>query len=109
MPDARKSSKAATAAYEPSKTRAAKSHAAPAVRPAADEENRTKTYQAALDDSLEMSFPASDPISPSAAIHAEKKTQTARDDVDWMLKRGSEHQPVGAKPAGHRKGTTDRK
>ncbi|EHP44123.1 hypothetical protein OR16_04032 [Cupriavidus basilensis OR16] len=105
MPDAHKSSRA----YKASKTRANKSHAAPAARHAAGEENRAKTYQAAVDDSLNMTFPASDPISPSAAMHAEKKTQTARDDVDWKLKRGSEHQPVGAKPAGHRKGTTDRK
>ncbi|MDK2656533.1 hypothetical protein [Cupriavidus consociatus] len=64
-----------------------------------------RTYQAAVDDSLEMTFPASDPISPSAAMHAEKKMQTARDDVDWKLKRGSEQQPVGAKPAGQRKGS----
>ncbi|AGW94922.1 hypothetical protein [Cupriavidus sp. DF5525] len=68
-----------------------------------------KTYQAAVDDSLEMTFPASDPISPSAAMHAEKKTQTARDDVDWKLKRGSEQQPAGAKPAGQRKGSTGRR
>ncbi|QEZ43871.1 hypothetical protein [Cupriavidus oxalaticus] len=64
-----------------------------------------RTYQAAVDDSLEMTFPASDPISPSAAMHAERKTHTARDDVDWKLKRGSEQQPVGAKPAGQRKGS----
>ncbi|WP_454737376.1 hypothetical protein [Cupriavidus necator] len=68
-----------------------------------------KTYQAAVDDSLEMTFPASDPISPSAAMHAEKKTQTARDEVDWKLQRGSEQQPAGAKPAGQRKGTTGRR
>lgn len=71
-------------------------------------EDKRKTYQGAVDDSLEMTFPASDPISPSAAMHAEKKTQTHRDDVDWKLKRGSEHQPAGAKPAGHRKGATGR-
>jgi hypothetical protein len=104
MPDARKSSKAAPAAHKPSKSHADKSRAAPAARPAA-----RKTYQAAVDDSLEMTFPASDPISPSAAMHAEKKTQTARDDVDWKLRHGSEHQPAGAKPAGHRKGATGRK
>ncbi len=62
-----------------------------------------------MDDSLEMTFPASDPISPSAAMHAEKKTQTARDDVDWKLKRGSEKQPVGAKPAGQRKGSATKR
>jgi hypothetical protein len=110
MPDARKSSKAAPAAHKPSKSRADKSRAAPAARPAAGKEKvARKTYQAAVDDSLEMTFPASDPISPSAAMHAEKKTQTARDDVDWKLRHGSEHQPAGAKPAGHRKGATGRK
>lgn len=57
---------------------------------------KKKTYQAAVDDSLDMTFPASDPISPSAAMHAAKKTKTERDDVDWTLKKGSEHQP----PAG---------
>ncbi|CAG2154594.1 hypothetical protein LMG31506_05134 [Cupriavidus yeoncheonensis] len=71
-------------------------------------EDKRKTYQGAVDDSLEMTFPASDPISPSAAMHAEKKTRTHRDDVDWKLKRGSEHQPAGTKPAGHRKGATGR-
>ncbi len=78
------------------------------ARSSASGEDKRKTYQSAVDDSLEMTFPASDPISPGAAMHAEKKTQTGRDDVDWKLKRGSEHQPAGAKPAGHRKGTTGR-
>lgn len=64
------------------------------------------TYQSAIDESLDMTFPASDPISPGAAAHAEKQTQTRRDDVDWTLKRGSDHQPAGEKPAAERKGTT---
>lgn len=66
-----------------------------------------KTYQAAVDESLDMTFPASDPISPSAAMHAEKRTETECDDVDWKLKPGSQAQPA-AKPAGHRKGVTGR-
>lgn len=82
--------------------------AKPDARSSASGEDKRKTYQGAVDDSLEMTFPASDPISPSAAMHAEKKTQTHRDDVDWKLKRGSEAQPAGAKPAGHRKGATGR-
>lgn len=65
-----------------------------------------KTYQAAVDESLDMTFPASDPISPGAAEHAERQTQTRRDDVDWTLKKGSEHQPAGEKAAAHRTGTT---
>ncbi|MDW3683447.1 hypothetical protein RA280_17180 [Cupriavidus sp. CV2] len=79
-----------------------------AARTATDtQQTAPATYQEAVDDSLDMTFPASDPISPSAAMHAEKKTSTPRDDTDWSLKRGSEHQPAGAKPAAHRKGKTD--
>jgi len=43
------------------------------------------TYQEELDDALEQTFPASDPISPSAALNAEKKVSTPRDDKDWKL------------------------
>jgi len=68
--------------------------------------SKPDTYQSAVDDSLDMTFPASDPISPGAAAHAERQTQTHTDDVDWTLKRGSEHQPAGEKPAAERKGTT---
>lgn len=67
-----------------------------------------KTYQAAVDESLDMTFPASDPISPGAAEHAERQTATRRDDVDWKLKKGSEHQPAGEKAAAHRPGVSDR-
>lgn len=84
--------------------------AAPPVKEAAgnpDKEGQ-KTYQEAVDDSLDMTFPASDPISPSAAMHAEKRTQTAQDEKDWHLKPGSEHQPAG-KPAAEQKGKTDGK
>jgi hypothetical protein len=42
-------------------------------------------------------------------VHAEKQTQTKRDDVDWKLKKGSEHQPTGEKAAAHRKGATDKR
>lgn len=68
----------------------------------------TKTYQDAVDESLDMTFPASDPISPGAAEHAERQTATRRDDVDWTLKKGSEHQPAGEKAAAHRSGVSDR-
>lgn len=44
------------------------------------------TYQELLDDSLEDTFPASDPISPGAAAHAEKEVRTGKDDKDWKLK-----------------------
>ena len=48
------------------------------------------TYQGSLDEALEQTFPASDPISPGSAMHAEEHlAPTARDDVDWRLKPGS--------------------
>ena len=43
------------------------------------------TYQELLDAAVDMTFPASDPISPSAAMHAEKRLQTAKDERDWEL------------------------
>jgi len=55
---------------------------------------KVPTYQELLDESLDETFPASDPISPSAAMHAERRVTTGRDDVDWQLK------PGGAVPCG---------
>jgi hypothetical protein len=49
-------------------------------------EDRVPTYQELLDESLDETFPASDPISPSAAMHAEKQVSTAKDEKDWTLK-----------------------
>lgn len=46
---------------------------------------RVPTYQELLDESLDQTFPASDPISPSAAMHAEQAIQSARDSRDWSL------------------------
>jgi hypothetical protein len=54
---------------------------------------RRPTYQETLDDALEQTFPASDPISPSAAMHAARAISTGRDDTDWRLKKGS-HVPL---------------
>lgn len=51
------------------------------------------TYQELLDEALEETFPASDPISPSAAMAAEKRISTDRDETDWTLKPGSEAAP----------------
>lgn len=62
------------------------------------------TYQAAVDASLEMTFPASAPISPGAAVFAEWQVITPRDETDWQLAAGSESQPYGAKPVAQRKG-----
>lgn len=46
---------------------------------------KVPTYQELLDESLDQTFPASDPISPSAAMHAEQAIQSARDSRDWSL------------------------
>ena len=65
-------------------------------------EDKLPTYQELLDESLEQTFPASDPISPSAAMHAEKQVSTPKDDKDWTLKPGSDEdaaKPAQGKPA----------
>lgn len=58
------------------------------------------TYQDQLDEALEETFPASDPISPSAAEAAERRAEqavsTPRNEADWALKPGSEVAPPAA-------------
>jgi hypothetical protein len=48
------------------------------------------TYQALLDEAVQETFPASDPISPTSAMHAEHPVRTARDAQDWALQSQSE-------------------
>ena len=55
------------------------------------------TYQELLDESLDETFPASDPISPSAAMHVAKQVTTGKDEVDWQLKPGAKAKPAGKK------------
>lgn len=50
---------------------------------------KVPTYQELLDEALDETFPASDPISPSAAMAAEKRIQTDKDRTDWTLKPGA--------------------
>lgn len=50
---------------------------------------RVPTYQELLDDALDQTFPASDPISPSAAMHTEAQVKSAKDEKDWTLKPGA--------------------
>ncbi|RZI84487.1 MAG: hypothetical protein EOP38_09025 [Rubrivivax sp.] len=50
---------------------------------------RVPTYQELLDEALDETFPASDPISPSAAMHADKQISTDQNDKDWHLKPGA--------------------
>jgi hypothetical protein len=45
------------------------------------------TYQELLDEALDLTFPASDPISPGAAQRAERPIATPKDDTDWSLRR----------------------
>ncbi len=52
-------------------------------------EQKVPTYQELLDEALDQTFPASDPISPSAAMHAEKEISTEKDGRDWQLKPGA--------------------
>lgn len=54
------------------------------------EPDAPSTYQESLDDALAQTFPASDPIAPSSAMHAEEAQSTTRDPHDWRLKAGSE-------------------
>lgn len=56
-------------------------------------EGAAPTYQKALDEALEETFPASDPISPSAAMHAEERAKASPDEHDWTLTPGSERAP----------------
>jgi hypothetical protein len=53
-------------------------------------EDRVPTYQALLDESLEQTFPASDPISPSAAMYTARRISTGKDDIDWTLVPGAD-------------------
>lgn len=56
--------------------------------------DKVPTYQELLDKSLDMTFPASDPISPTAAMHAEEMaTKSKSGQTDWKLQPGA-HQPV---------------
>jgi hypothetical protein len=58
---------------------------------------KVPTYQELLDESLDETFPASDPISPSAAMHAARQVSTGKDEVDWQLKPSKPSKTV--KPA----------
>ncbi|MGH6648299.1 hypothetical protein [Aquabacterium sp.] len=55
---------------------------------------KVPTYQELLDEALDETFPASDPISPSAAMSAEKRIAKGTEDVDWHLQPGACQPPV---------------
>lgn len=48
---------------------------------------REPTYQRVLDESIAETFPASDPISPSAAMKTGDEIESVRDQRDWALQR----------------------
>lgn len=58
------------------------------------------TYQELLDEALDETFPASDPISPTAAMAAEKRIRTDKDATDWTLKPGASQPADDKKSAG---------
>ena len=47
------------------------------------------TYQALLDESLSLTFPASDPICTTAALHCGRPCDTPANPSDWHLDPGS--------------------
>jgi hypothetical protein len=46
------------------------------------------TYQDVLDEALEETFPASDPIAP-AVMNAGEPVSTGKNPIDWKLERSS--------------------
>lgn len=70
------------------RTRESKRHSGECPSPG----EKVPTYQELLDEALDETFPASDPISPTAAMHASHRIDSARDGVDWALRPGG-HQP----------------
>lgn len=64
---------------------------------------KVPTYQELLDESLDETFPASDPISPGAAMHAERQVATAKDDVDWQLEPRAGTKPASAEASASKK------
>lgn len=51
--------------------------------------DKMPTYQEALDEALENTFPASDPVAASAAAQPREPHATPRDDSDWALEPGA--------------------
>lgn len=67
---------------------------------AASPQTRVPTYQEALDEALDDTFPASDPPSTSVATHVHRPCTTGRDAHDWTLDPGASVPPKPAAPAG---------
>ena len=68
--------------------------------------DKVPTYQELLDEALDQTFPASDPISPSAAMHAEEQAEkSAKDATDWKLRPGCAEPADPAAASGQPAGT----
>lgn len=63
-----------------------------------DTGGKATTYQEVLDEALEETFPASDPIAPGAAMHARERITTEKDVVDWAIEPGSSAERVTSRP-----------
>ncbi len=61
-------------------------------------EAKVPTYQELLDDALDQTFPASDPLAIGAGAHTADPHPTRRDATDWTLTPGSD-EPVDPHPA----------
>jgi hypothetical protein len=48
-------------------------------------DEKLPTYQELVDEALDETFPASDPISPTAATRPRDRISTSMDDKDWKL------------------------
>ena len=66
----------------------------PPLEPQPGSGQKLPTYQKLVDEALEETFPASDPISPTAAMRAEEPVRTRSDEEDWKLQPESTDQPV---------------
>ncbi len=56
---------------------------------AREPKDKVPTYQEALDEALENTFPASDPVAPGAAAQPREPQPTPRDRRDWALEPGA--------------------
>src|SRR5690606_24809077 len=56
---------------------------------APEPKDKVPTYQEALDDALENTFPASDPVAASVATQPREPRATPRDASDWALEPGA--------------------
>ena len=57
---------------------------------------RLETYQDLLDESLQLTFPASDPISAQAATRCADPLETPANPLDWRLHPGSRERAAPA-------------